>query len=165
MGNSNSPDLAHVDFNEQATEFPDEVFANGERHTLSGFGNNQNNADFSPAAQPFIRITNHAFGDAVSTPHDVECSLQTQPNQHQIYNAIADQDDDSDCVEDKHSMKYGERLCQQQPTATTPCHMSFRPMILNFCSSKQQQVLWLPKTWQMFPTQVACGRSTGWETT
>ncbi|MEP1207293.1 MAG: hypothetical protein ABJM29_06960 [Rhizobiaceae bacterium] len=101
MCDSNSPSLTHIYVGEQGNEFPDEAFENGERRTLNGFGYNQNNPEFRAGDQPLIRITEDTFGYGVNTPRGAENGVQTLPNEIKISNAIADQDDHGDGVEDK----------------------------------------------------------------
>ena len=98
------PEKDYLDFGEEGVEELNNFLESDDPRTLSGFFNNSNNPEFGAASQPFLRITPAEFGED-GAPRGVVDGVQTLPNEREISNVIADQDENNDGVTDlTHSL-------------------------------------------------------------
>ena len=76
---------------------------------LSGLGNNLNNPEFGKADEVLIRLTDVRLGTD-APPRGVVNGVQTLPNERDISNVIANQDENGDGVEEKTTSVHDTNL-------------------------------------------------------
>lgn len=81
----------------------------GALRTVSGTGNNAAHAGWGASDQPFVRIAPAHYGEN-GAPRGVVGGIQTLPNERDISNAISNQDENGDGIEEVQNNGFGTNL-------------------------------------------------------
>lgn len=94
-----TPSLDPIEIGDESLDEIQKFLKSGDQRTLDGYGNNSNDPFFSNTDKPLIRLTDAEYGENGSARGVVD-GKQTLANERDISNAIADQDDNNDGVQD-----------------------------------------------------------------